>query len=394
MGQAFSNHKMTDICNSAMNLSAFAYGLFSALATNTSDDNIVISPFSIASALGLVLAGATDDGTCQQQLHNVLNVDSHEDLPILTKNLLSSTGPSVSLTSANGIWSNSLKDSYIETVQKTHHAKADKLPAKYDTIDSYISKETNGLIKDMLTGPIDPLTVAVLVNAVHFKGDWTEQFNKTFTDSGTFTTFDGEAKEAMFMRATRKMNFAMDVDLLDDATIVQLDYGKQNKMGRQEFAAFFILPAETGRCALNGVIERLVALSADSGNSFESVLDQMSSFSKAELYLPRFKMSYGTKSLVPALKSLGLKSCFEGEGMFMNMSDDKKVYLDDVLHKAVLEVNEEGTVAAAATAAIMMTRSLPRRPEVIRFNRPFIMLIYHMPSNTPLFVARVDNPQF
>jgi len=384
-----------------MDLSSFAYGLFSLLSANPTGLNILISPFSIASALALVLAGATIDSPCQEELRRVLNVGSHLDLPLLSQQLLSSAGPSVCFTSANGIWSKDLKDSYIAIVKQSHDAAANKLPDTYESIDAYISKKTNGLIKNMLEGPIDPLTVAVVVNAVHFKGDWTTQFDKKLTTAGYFTTLNGDQKEAMFMKANRNMKVAIDLDLLQGASIVQLDYGKDDASEGEgnhvaEYVALFILPSQEGREALNGVIQCLLLLNTNGGDaesSFSAVLGQMNSHRKVKLSLPRFKLSYGTKSIKDELRSLGINSCFDGERVLMEMSSDPLVHVDEVLHKAVLEVTEEGTEAAAASVGIMMTRSLPPPPIELQFNRPFIMLILHQTTKTPLFVARVDDPE-
>lgn len=346
--------------------------------------------------MALVLAGATKDSVCQNELQTVFQLKSHEDFPLLSQQVISSnkTGTGVSLTSANGIWSrSSLKHSYVDTIQQVHGAEASDLPETYAPIDAYITKKTNGLIENMMGGdPIDALTVAVLVNAVHFKGDWTTQFDKKLTTRGTFTNLYGEKKQAAFMKATRKMPFAQDVRLLGGASIVQLDYGKQKSNDTPaEYAAFFILPKEKGQTALHNVVERLSTLHAKK-KSFSSILDQMSSQNKLELTLPRFKLSYGTRSLKKELRSLGVNSCFDDDMALLELSEDPTVHLHEVFHKAVLEVTEEGTEAAAATAAIMRARSLPMPPTEMTFDRPFLMLILHMPSLTPLFLARADNP--
>jgi len=389
---------MSDSCN-AINLSTFAFSLFSTLAACASETNILISPFSIASALSLVLAGATRGSLCEKELSNILNVVSHEDFPILSQTLLhsKSTGSSVSLTSANGIWSKALKESYISTIHKVHDAEANDLPKSFDPINRYIARKTNGLVKNMLSGDVDPLTVAVLVNAVHFKGDWTVQFDKDDTYSGEFTTSSGEKRDAMFMFAKRKMQFATNVSLLNGASIIQLDYGKaeeNNGQSGSDYAALFILPEQRGHEGLNGVINQLANLTVDnSSSSFDAMLEQMSSHQKAELSLPRFKMEYGTKSLTKELRALGLGSCFDGTNVLNEMSDDPLVHVDEVLHKAIIEVTEEGTEAAAATVGVIMTRSLPKPVPKIRLDRPFIMIILHLPTKTPLFVAKVDDPE-
>ena len=115
---------------------------------------------------------------------------------------------------------------------------------------------------------------------------------------------------------------------------------------------------------------------------------------EVHLILPKFKISYGAKSLKPHLQSMGIRSAFDGNEAFLQMSNDPQLYISDVLHKAVIEVTEEGTVAAAASAISMRSRSMPRPPIEMTFDRPFAMVIVHTDSLTPLFVARVDDPEF
>ena len=176
-----------DSVSAAPDLASFAYTLFSTLTTSPNSNasyetNVLISPFSIASALALIVAGATVDSLCQTQLLTVLGIESHIEIPLLSKLLLSSPKESsgVELSIANGIWtgsstsidgSSSIKDSYVEIIRKDHNAIADVLSKTYDPINKYVSDKTGGLIQDLLSGEVDPLTVAVLVNAVYFKGN-------------------------------------------------------------------------------------------------------------------------------------------------------------------------------------------------------------------------------
>ena len=409
--------------NAPIDISSFAFNLFAALASENSDDsvggdkalashkntNILISPYSIASALSLVLAGATISSQCQKELQQVLNAKSHSDIAALT-DAITKESPSP-LTTANGIWSKDLKESYVDIVRTTHRAEAAQLPSTYAPIDAFISQKTNGLISNMLgDGAIDPLTVAVLINAVHFKSDWANKFQESATRDGLFTKSDGTTTNARFMIANRKMNQATNVTALNGASIVQLDYGCNTKHEgasaetQAEFAAFFVLPPSEGENSLNEVIQCFVTLvssrttndNSDEESSLESsVFQKMYKNKKVNLMLPRFKMEYGVKSIKKELQSLGIHDCFgSGGGTLQEMSNDMNVYIDDVLHKAVIEVTEEGTEAAAATAAIARTRSMPPQPVILNFDRPFLMVIMHMPTKTPLFLAKVVDPEF
>jgi serpin B len=142
--------------------------------------------------------------------------------------------------------------------------------------------------------------------------------------------------------------------------------------------------------------------------SLENTLSSLGGDSPREvvLSLPRFRIEWGASSLQKCLRRLGVNLAFDGgqtinnksekkDILFSRMTNDPAVYLDDVIHKAVMEVTEEGTVAAAATVSVMRARSLviPPPPLVLEFNRPFVMLVVHVPTNTPVFMARVQEPQ-
>ncbi len=119
----------------------------------------------------------------------------------------------------------------------------------------------------------------------------------------------------------------------------------------------------------------------------------MSDHLEVHLSLPRFQLEYGTKSIKQQLKKLGINSVFGDEGMLMGMSYDA-IVLDDVLHKAVMEVTEEGTETAAAIAGTGTISMRPLPPIEMKFDRPFIMAVLHMASASPLFLALVNNPDF
>lgn len=392
-------------------ISSFAYSLFAALAYSggeypalETDLNVLISPFSISSALGLVLAGATINSTCQDEINNALDVSSYLQLPLLNYEVLPSIdGDGVNFTSANGIWSRDLKTSYITTVTTELNAIAGDLPNTFDPINDYIEMKTNGMIKDMMEGEMSPMTVAILVNAIHFKGDWAKQFNASKTTKGTFTTANGTEQEADFMHAERKMKLMMDVQELQGADIVRLDYGNMTESKHSnsnnheaEYAALFIKPKKSGRGGINEIISSLAALGYNNiaSTTLSSIMKNMSEHKEVHLSLPRFQLEYGTKSIKSQLKTLGITSVFDYEGMLMEMSNDISVLLDDVFHKAMMEVTEEGTEAVAATVGIVGTTSTRPLPIEMKFDRSFIMVVLHMPSTTPLFLALVNNPDF
>merc|ERR1712038_1616062 len=257
--------------------------------------------------------------------------------------------------------------------------------------------KTNGMISNMMEGDVDPLTVAILVNAVYFKGLWQQSFHPDKTIDDTFFAKDGISggtvrRKAKFMVKEDYMEVAFDVDELNGASIVRLDYGKPsddkddggrggrhppNRRGMMkredeeeepEFSAFFILPSKDS-------------------DGIDNVFTQLAKLSQPS-----------TTSSTPHLQSLGIKDAFNGSDVFNQMSNDPDVHLSDMLHKAVMEVTEEGTVAAAATVGIMMTRAMPMPSPELRFDRPFGVLVVYKNGDgggyTPLFMGRVNDPEF
>lgn len=408
------------------NISPFSYDLFSRLSKTTEESNILLSPFSVASALALVLAGCTPESICQKQIRSVLSVRSHTQIPSLSQQIQQSSSStnldddsggsggdrssgSIQLTSANGLWiEKSIMGSYIETARDVHGAKVAPLPDTFAPIDAYITAKTDGMIKNILEGPIDSLTRAILVNAVYFKGVWKTKFDPDETEEGTFKLHSwGKSRNAMFMKDTRNVKVAIGVKELGHASIISLEYGKENTNENassfggggsgSSFCALFLLPPENTPESLSNVFTGLATLARNrlfGTISLGDILEKQMHDDRVRLLLPRFRISYGIKSLKPQLKSMGIHAAFDGKGEFMEMSNDPQVLLDDVLHKAVMEVTEEGTVAAAASAGVMKTKSIPPPPIDMTFDRPFGMVVLHTPSMTPLFVARINDPEF
>lgn len=277
---------------------------------------------------------------------------------------------------ANSVWtSGDIKDEYVSLVKQTHDAAAKPLPKRYEVIDDWISKKTNGMLKDVVSGDVDPLTVALLVSAIRFKGSWAQKFDANKTKTDDFYLSGGvEKKIVNFMHAKEKMEVMPFIEGLGGASIIRLPYSDD------DFHALFILPKENTDKSMKEAIEGLTR--AELSESLATMPRR-----DVNLTLPRFSLSYGTASVKSTLQEMGIKSAFDGKDIFSVMSSDPDVHLDDILHKVVLEVNEEGTTAAAATVGIMMTRSMPPPPLDMKFDRPFLMVV--MGKGVPLFIGLI-----
>jgi len=371
-------------------ISTFAYNIFSHISK--SEENVLLSPISIVSALALVLSGATKNSTCQSQMHKVLSVTANESIPDLSSHLSTqSKNSGVELSMANGIWikGDSIREEYQTIVKEAHSAKIGNLPASYDPINQWISDATHQRIENMLSGKVDPLTVAVVISAVYFKGTWKITFDPEKTMPGMFTSIAAQQqRNVKFMNDERRMKIGSNLKSLGGATVVQLEYANEGG-GEEEFVMLAMLPKDDTEKSMQSMISGLAKTDTTS-----EILESQMHHTTVRLSLPKFKLSYGTESLKPVLQEMGMIDAFEGGHAFDVMSQYSDIYLNDVFHKAIMEVTEEGTVAAAATEGIMMARSMPPPPVVVNFNRPFVVSVMHIPTKTPLFIGKVDNPKF
>jgi serpin B len=255
-------------------------------------------------------------------------------------------------------------------------------------VNEWVEKKTQGRIKQLIEDEVvqDPLTIALLINAVFFKGSWADQFDPEDTRPATFQSHGLGAMPCQMMC---KRGLSCQYTETASATSVALPY-----MGGS-VRAIFILP----NLDAAGSIDPAAACSwclggGGQGIGWKDLVPTQVGRGKVTLSLPRFKMSFGVEDLSSHLQAMGLQCCIKnGTGQFLRMSSDPEVHIDAVLHKAVVEVNEEGTVAAAATAVVMMTRCLPPPEKMITFDRPFIFAIEHVASGELLFIGVVASPE-
>lgn len=377
---------------STPDLSGFGLSLFAELSK--SEDSLLLSPYSVASSLSLVFAGTTPGSNSQTELSDSLNIRSHEDIGYLQDNIKSSNRKiidGIDLTMANSVWTKNVKDDYIKLAEDMG-AIANDIPKNYAPVDKWITDQTEGLLKDVVTGDIDPLTLALLVSAIHFKGTWTQKFDPNKSEDGIFYSNNGQ-KKAKFMKSKRNIDAAFSMRNLGGASAVRLDYGsianakEDQAIPDSDFCALLILPEKNTTESMQDAIQNLYSY------TIKKTLEDLSPL-RINLQLPRFRLEWGTESLKSSLESIGVKSVFNGQNQFSIMSDDPDVRLDDVLHKVVMEVSEEGTTAAAATIAVVGRMSMPRPPAVMRFDRPFLMMVIHVPTSTPLFLGKIGDPVF
>lgn len=340
-------------------LNSFGLELFRFLS-KTQSENVLVSPLSLSVCMSMVMAGATPDSVTEKELLKVLGAPMRKV-------------PPGSAEMANSAWVKAgIKAEYIEAIKADFSAEALTLPSCDPApINKWVSSKTQGLIPELFSGQLDPLTVLVLVNTIFFKGAWASVFNSDFTENGFFQGFDAKLPCDMMFKKEKKLGYTE----MPKYQALQLPYNDRKTL------ATIILPKAPGKEALDEVVD---TLNWDQVNGFLQP-------EEVELRLPRFRLSAGG-SMVEALKALGIKEAFESKQGFLKMSDDPTVYLNDVVHKATIMVNEEGTVAAAATGAVMAARCLPPPAMKMTVDRPFLFVISDV-EGAILFLGKVVLPE-
>ena len=356
---------------------AFGFKLLTDLQERDADANILISPLSISTALTMTYNGAA--GETQRAMAEVLEIgnlqlDSVNRSNAALRRSLVESGPKVKIAIANSIWSREgveFNPSFLNRNREFFEAEIESLnfndPQAPQIINNWVETNTNGKIKQIVQ-QIDPGTLMFLINAIYFKGNWQKEFDKSATRDGIFHLSNGAEKRVpmMYRRGAyphfRGGNFEA----------ARLPYGDG------KVSMYIFLPNRDSN--LN---EFTAQLNAEKWGYW------MSQFRDArdnsEMILPRFKMEYEA-SLNDALTALGMGQAFGSDADFSGMG--QHLFISEVRHKAVMEVNEEGTEAAAVTTVVAVT-SLP---PVFRVDRPFFVAIHDDQTKTILFMGTVVEP--
>lgn len=366
---------------------AFALALYQQLAE--SDGNLFYSPYSIYTALMMTYAGAA--GQTAEQMKQALEItvpegEAHAALNALNLTLKNNSmfdgAPVFSFNVANQLWGQKdfvFNEQFLNTLSAYYDANLKTVDFRDSEnaralINLWVAAQTNDKIKDLIPeGVLNALTRLVLTNAVYFKAAWMNQFDPANTAPGTFTLSDGSQVDVPMMRAQRSMQAFVD----EQFAVVELPYVG----GRYSMA--LVMPAQ------DGLAEFESSLDAERLNK---ILGSLSTAS-VTLSLPKFKLesSFG---LSEAMKTLGMTDAFTpGLADFSGMEGTRNLYISDLLHKAYVDVNEEGTEAAAATAVVVGMTSMPAESYTIDFDRPFLFLIRDIQTNAILFMGRMADPR-
>ena len=301
--------------------SAFGTALFSELCTELPpEDNVLVSPLSVYQALALAKAGATRGSPNEAEMNQLLGNQTVQDHALMLQKQAENIDPTsdVQLSMATSLWANQIRQSYNITAQKVFSAEAFDLPETYSEVDDWVEEKTNGMITRLMgDARLDPLTVALLVNAVHFRGAWTYEFDPDRTLNSTFHLDDETEVDARYMTAHREMDVIVDSPSPGGASAVILDYGKQGPDRDPEFSSIFILPESSGVDSMNATISGL------NSQPISDLLLEAKSID-VKLRLPRFRFESGPVKLRPSLERMGMTAAFNEDipNKFLEMNSD------------------------------------------------------------------------
>ncbi len=389
--------KMSEVDNSGITTKAlsgvidannqFAFDLYSKYKSK--EGNIFFSPYSISTALAMTYEGAR--GQTAEEMLSVFHFPEDDKTRRLgyanLYNEINKKDKKYKLHTANALWAQQyyqFLDEYFDIVEKYYGGKVTNLNFMGDqegsriTINNWIEDHTNNKIKDLIPpGLITPLTRLVLTNAIYFKGEWVRQFNKDDTIEQDFrVTSNNIVKVPMMLRTDDEsiFNYAED----DKLQILELPYSGE------ELSMLILLPKNNDMEALENSLNFTVLSKIK-----EELIEQ-----RVDIFIPRFK--FETKYFMAnTLEEMGMPTAFSGVADFSGMTGKKDLTISQVIHQAFVEVNEEGTEAAAATAVIMKITSIgPDEPKIptFRADHPFIFLIQDRETGIILFLGRVSDP--
>lgn len=365
--------------------STFALDLYARL--KTTDDNLFLSPYSISACMAMTYAGARGDTAKQmaQTLHFSTNQNQLATAFGELQEQLNATEQKkgIELAVANGMWGQKghpFLPAFLSVVRTTYQANLNQVDFRTqaepmrEEINDWVSNKTKGKITNLLQpGMVDSTTRLVLMNAINFKGQWTRQFNKTNTTYAPFSVTSSQKVQVPLMNLSADFKYAE----VEGLQLLELPYAGG------DLSMVVLLPKEIR--GLNGLESSL------NGRTLESWLTQARE-EKVNVSLPRFELT-AQFSLASTLAEMGVGDAFSPAADFSGMDGARDLFISAVVQKAFVDVNEEGTEAAAATGTVMkMLAVMPQPTTVFRADHPFIFLIRDNHSGSILFLGRVIDP--
>ncbi|MDD5143996.1 serpin family protein [Methanoregula sp.] len=372
----------------------FAFDLYPALAglPDNASKNIFCSPFSISTALAITGEGA--NGKTVDEIFSVLHLPKDSATRRTgfagLNAAINNASADYTLRTANALWAEktyAFLPSYTGTARQYYSAEATNLDfirapeESRSTINRWVEEKTEEKIRDLLPqGSITPLTRLVITNAIYFKGTWARQFDVNLTRDADFTTSSGHVVKARMMQDTGDDTYYWYAET-GDLQYIELPYLRDTG---KSLSMVVLLPRGND----------LRPAEATLSESNLSAIKGSARYRQVELYFPKFRVE-SEYLLSQTLSAMGMPTAFiPGSADLSGMDGTRDLYISNVFHKAFIDVNEEGTEAAAATAVVVKLQMAPvgDNPPVFRADHPFIFLIRDNESGAILFLGRVSDP--
>ncbi len=355
----------------------------------SSKENIIFSPISISTALAMTYAGAI--GKTAKEMSNTLYFDPdqasfHSEFGDYIKRLKQMTGEKLQINLANSLWAHKgyyFLPEYFKTIEDNYGSvlfqvdyKGDREVIRQD-INYWVGEQTRDKIQNLISqGVLTEDTRLVLINAIHFLGNWMAEFNKENTRQQAFYVEKGKQEMTDFMQHKSYYRYFEDSGM----QVLEKPYSGGN------FSMVILLPAEN--------IDPKTIIHNMDGLQFEHMLTNLQR-THIDLRMPKFEFEYGI-NLEDMLAKMGMPLAFSLKADFSGMTGHDSLMIDKVIHKAMIDVSETGTEAAAATAIVMITKTSiepePERTILFNANRPFVYLIKDNTNNGILFMGVMAHP--
>ncbi len=347
------------------------------------DENYMFSPLSVKMALALAANGA--EGETRSEILAACDIAELDEFNLYSRQMIDrySQADILSLDIANSIWLNTDRTGsrfardYKNTLETYYDAEADEVNDNnaVSTINGWVSDKTREKIPGIIS---DSGFAAALVNAVYFKAHWQNEFAKGATERENFTDAAGKVGQVDMMRRTDYMNYYSD----GETQIAELPYRNyENRVDENGFLE--------GRTRYNDIDVSMYVILGNDENPEELLNNAELSSAYVKLSMPKFKTEFDL-NLNDALKALGINRAFDNDAQFGSMFDGGDFKIDEVLHKTYINVDEEGTEAAAVTAIMMVGTGLREYPEPVemKLDHPFTYVIKDNTSGEILFMGR------
>jgi len=375
----YTAEKLSSLVDS---LNKFSFDFYQKISENK-EDNIFFSPYSIFVALSMAYEGA--HGNTATQMYNILNFlqNDSETQGSFGKiyNLLNQKQEGYKISTANAFWIQQnypFLTEYISLLQNYYMAEANELDFSKNveaarTINTWIENQTNGKIKDMIDpSALSVFTRLVLTNAIYFKGLWENPFDPKYTTKIDFKLDSSKTVKVDMMSLS---DCVFNYTETDDLQILKMPYEGD------DLSMLVILPKENN---ISIVDSSLNTLNIEDWNSNLNEI-------KINIDIPKFKFKT-EYNLNNVLTKMGMVDAFsEIDADFSGMDGTKSLFISDILHKAFVEVNEEGTEAAAATSVIVTTSAITN---TFNADHPFVFLIQHESTGAILFMGKIMSPVY